>query len=217
MARIRLFRGILGAVLTAASLTAFSLAASAQGVVSEWKTVEAPPPPDLVAVKVDVPTTALMVMDFTQAACNPQGERPNPRCIAALPKIKQLLAEARTHHMYVIFTSGPTKAPNTKEVPPLDSEPMLAGPPNKFDGANELDKLLKDHGIKNLILMGTAPNGALLFTAYGAAVHGYKVIVPVDTMPGSSPYAEASSIWGVGHDPTVANASTLTTVDMITF
>lgn len=202
--------------MAAGLVAAFPWAASAQGVIGEWKTVELPPPPDLKAVKVDAPKTALLVMDFTQAACSPDGERSNPRCIAALPKIKSLLAAARAHHMLVIFTSGPNKLPNTKEAPPLPDEPMLSGLPNKFD-ETDLDKILKDHGITTVICMGTAPNGALLFTAYGAAARGYNVIVPVDTMPGSTPFAEASSIWGVGHDPTLATKSTLTSVDMIAF
>jgi len=216
MTRIQFFRSLAAAAMAAGFIAAFSPTVSAQGVVSEWKTVEFPPPPELKQVKVDVPKTALLVMDFTQAACSPDGDRVNPRCVAALPKIKSLLAVARAHHMLVIFTSGPNKLPNTKEAPPLPDEPMLSGFPNKFDDT-DLDKILKDHGITTVICMGTAPNGAVLFTAYGAAAHGYNVIVPVDTMPGSSPFAEASSIWGIGHDPTIATKSTLTSVDMITF
>jgi nicotinamidase-related amidase len=214
MTRSQLFRGVAVAAVTAVLFVLLSPAARAQGAVSEWKTIEPPPPPDLKAVKIDAPTTALLVMDFTQAACSPDGE--HPRCIAALPKIKDLVAKARAHKMFVLFTTGPTKAPNTKDVPALDSEQTITAPPNKFDGT-DLDKILKDHGITTIIAMGTAPNGAVLFTAYGAAVHGYKVIVPVDTMPGSSPYAEQNSIWGIGHDPIVGNMATLTSVEMISF
>lgn len=197
-------------------MVAFSPAAVAQGVVSEWKTVELPPAPELKPVKIDVQKTVLLVMDFTQEACSPQGEHPNPRCLAAIPKVKELVEKARAHHMLVIFSSGPNKRPNTKEVPPLETEQMIVGRPNKFD-ETDLDKTLKDHGITTVIATGTAPNGAVLFTAYGAAARGYQVIVPVDTMPGSSPYAELSSIWGIAHNPTVSTMSTLTSVDMISF
>jgi nicotinamidase-related amidase len=217
MTRIQVLRSVAVAAFTAVFIVAFSPAASAQGVVSEWKTVEAPPAPELKPVKVDVPKTALMVMDFTKAACTAGGERSNPRCLEAMPKIKELIDKARAHHMFVLFTTGPTAAPNAPDAAASDNEQTITGPPNKFDGTSDLDKILKDHGITTVIAMGTAPNGAVLFTSYGLAVHGYKVVVPVDTMPGSSPYAEASSIWGIGHDPTVANASTLTSVDMISF
>lgn len=216
MARTQLFRSVAVVAVAAGLIVAFSPAASAQGVVSEWKTVEVPPAPELKAVKVDVQKTALLVMDFTQMACSPSGDRPNPRCLNAMPKVKELVDKARAHHMLVIFTSNLSKSPSAKEMLPAQGEPMLAGPPNKFDGT-DLDKILKDKGITTVIAMGTAPNGAVIFTAYGAANHGYKVVVPIDTMPGSSAYAEQNSIWGIANDPTLGNMSTLTIVDMIAF
>ena len=93
---------------------------------------------------------------------------------------------------------------------------MVVGHADKFDGT-DLDKMLKDHGIKTVIATGTAPNGAVLFTSYGAASRGYKVIVPVDTMPGASPYAEQASVWNLANDPGLGNMTTLTTAGRISF
>jgi nicotinamidase-related amidase len=210
------FRRIVLACLTVTFASGFSLSASAQGVMGEWKSVEAPPPPKLNPVKVDVPKTALLVMDFNDGNCAPGAPHANPRCISAIPKVKQLLDEARTHHMLVIFTGYPHMSPIVKAIAPISGEPVLVAHADKFDGTN-LDTILKDHGITTIIATGTAANGAVLFTAFGAANLGYKVIVPVDTMPGMNGYAEQSSIWGLEHDPGMGNMTTLTSVDRIEF
>ena len=41
-----------------------------------------------------------------------------------------------------------------------------------------------------MIVVGTAANGAVLYTASGAALRGMNVIVPVDGMSAVDPYAE---------------------------
>jgi nicotinamidase-related amidase len=203
--------------LTAAAAGFFGLSHSVlgQGVVGEWNNVQAPPAPELKELKVDSQKTALLVMDFNAAICTAGGARVRERCVPAIPKVKKLLDEARAQHMLVIFTATPNMTPVT-DLAAMSGEAQIVGHANKFDGTN-LDSLLKDHGITSVILTGTAANGAVLFTAFGAADRGYKVIVPVDTMPGDSAYAEQSSIWGLQHDPGLGNMSTLTTADLIKF
>lgn len=186
-----------------------------QGVMNEWKTVEAPPPPALKTVTVDPHTTALLVMDFVDAMCSPGSSRANPRCVSAIPTVKKLLDEARAHHMLVIFTDFP-QSPVVKALAPQHGEPVLQTHADKFDGT-DLDKILKSHGITSVITTGTVANGAVLFTAFGAAGRGYKVIVPVDAIPGRSAYAEQSSIWGIANDPGLGRSSTLTSVARIKF
>jgi nicotinamidase-related amidase len=211
MARTQVFfRAAIAAVASLAAV-AFSPMALAQGVVGEWATVKSPPAPELKNVMVDPQKTALLVMDFNEGNCTP-----NPRCAAAIPKVKELLDKARASHALVIYTGYPNMKPYVKDVASMPGEQMLVGRANKFDGT-DLDKILKDHGITTVIATGTAPNGAVLFTAFGAAGLGYKVVVPVDTMPGSSTYAEQSSIWGIANDPGLGNMSTLTSVDKIMF
>ena len=197
-------------------IPSFSAVGQQLGILGEWKTVEVPPAPELKAVKIEPTKTVLLVMDFTQEACSADGAHPNPRCLAAIPKVKALLDKARAHKMLVVFSQGLTKRPGTKELAPIEGEQVLVARPNKFD-ETDLDKILKDKGITNVIVTGTAPNGAVLFTAYGAAARGYQVIAPVDTMPGASVWAEITSIWGISHNPTVGPASTLTSVDLIAF
>jgi nicotinamidase-related amidase len=202
-----------GAVAAAAILTtvAFAPMALAQGVVSEWTDVKPPPAPELKSVTIDAQKTALLVMDFNEGNCTP-----NPRCVAAIPNVKTLLDKARAHHVLVIYTGYPNMKPFVKDIASMPGEQMLSAHADKFAGT-DLDKTLKDHGITTVILTGTAPNGAVLFTAFGAADAGYKVVVPVDTMPGNSTFAELSSIWGIASDPGLGNMSTLTSVDKIMF
>jgi nicotinamidase-related amidase len=216
MRRALLFRSLAAAVIAAGLIVSFIPAAWVQGVVSDWKAVQPPPAPELKDVKVDPQKTALLVLDFNEAVCTSGGARARPRCIDAVPKVKQVLDEARAHHMLVIFTAFQNMSPIVKELTPRNGEPVLVGHADKFDGT-DMDKLLKDHGIITVIATGTAANGAVLFTCYGAASHGYKVVVPVDTMPGATAYAEQSSIWGIAHDPGMGNMTTLTSVDKITF
>ncbi len=47
-----------------------------------------------------------------------------------------------------------------------------------------LDKILKDKGIKTVIVVGSAANGAVLNTATSAFFHGYQTIVRSMACPG---------------------------------
>jgi nicotinamidase-related amidase len=202
-----------GLTLTAAvCVLASASMAEAQGVVSEWSTVTPPPAPVLNPVTVDPKTTALLVMDFVQTTCV---ATVRPRCVAAIPKVKELIDKARAAHAYVIYTGIPGMRAYVTEIAPLRDDPMIVGHADKFDGT-DLDKMLRDHGITTVVPTGTAGNGAVLFTSFGAAGRGYKVVVPVDTMPGESPYAEQNAAWGLQHDPGLAG-TVLTSADMLTF
>lgn len=201
---------------TAAVLLMLSPGAKAQGVVSEWKTVEAPPAPELKPVTVDPSKTALLVMDFNDALCTSGGENALPRCIAAIPSVKKLLDEARAHHMLVVFTGYPNMKPPVEALPRMKDDPMVMSHADKFIGT-DLDTILKNHNITTLITTGVVANGCVLFTTIGATNRGYKVIVPVDTMPGRSAYAEQSTIWQIANDGSIAQDTTLTSADKITF
>jgi nicotinamidase-related amidase len=200
------------AVVVGASFTsvAFSPMALAQGVVSEWTSVKPPPVPELKNITIDPMKTAILVVDFS-AGCTM-----NPRCVVAIPKVKELLDKARASHTLVVYTAYGNMKPlkDVQSIP--DVEQTVVGHANKF-ADTDLDKILKAHGITTVIAMGETPNGGPLFTCMGAASLGYKVIVPVDTIPGSSPYAEQMAIWAIANDPVVGNVSTLTSVDKIMF
>jgi len=72
-------------------------------------------------------------------------------------------------------------------------------------------------GIKTVIAAGTASNGAVLFTASGAAFRGMNVIIPVDGMSAVDAVAEYATVLDFQTAPLVSNKTTLTRSDMIKF
>lgn len=68
-----------------------------------------------------------------------------------------------------------------------------------------------------MIVTGTASNGAVLYTASGAALRGMNVIVPVDGMSAVDAYAELSAVYTLSNAPSVSAKTTLTRSDMIKF
>jgi nicotinamidase-related amidase len=200
------------AALTAAAWAA-ALPAQAANIVDEWASVKTPAPPALKTVTVDPKNTALLMLDFMTQNC---GQR--PRCMASIPTVKKLLDEARAHKVPVVYSiiANSTTADVIKDVAPLPGEPHVQAGPDKFF-KTDLEKVLKDKGITTVIVTGTAANGAVLFTAAGAALRGMNVIVPVDGMSSADAYADLSTAWTFTNAPSVSAKSTLTKVDMIKF
>jgi nicotinamidase-related amidase len=117
--------------------------------------------------------------------------------------------------VYSIIANS-TPADVIKDVAPLAGEPHVLGGPDKFLNT-DLDKILKDKGIKTVIVAGTASNGAVLYTASGAAFRGMNVIVPVDGMSAVDAIAEYSTTLEFMTAPQVSAKTTLTKSDMIKF
>jgi nicotinamidase-related amidase len=200
-------------IVAAAFLASFVVSAHAASIVDEWASVKAPAAPELKSVTVDPKTTALLMLDFMPANCGK-----NERCLATLPAMKKLLERARAAKMPVVYTliANTTAADVLKDVAPLADEPNVRSGPDKFVNT-DLDKILKDKGITTVITVGTASNGAVLFTAAGAVFRGMNVIVPIDGMSAINPYSELSTVFTFTAAPQVSAKSTLTRSDMIKF
>lgn len=185
----------------------------AQGVIDEWAHVQAPPPPPLVKVSPDARSTALLVLDLATQTCN---ATQRPRCIAMLPRAKALLAHARAKGMFVVYTLGvaSTTADILPEVAMQGGEPVVTSGPDKFVGT-DLDAILKAKGIKTVITIGAAAQGAVLHTAAGSAFRGYDVVVPVDGMASETSYAEQYTTWDLVNAPRLADRVKLTRIDWI--
>ena len=184
-----------------------------QTIIDEWNTVKVPPAPELKPVKIDPKVTALLMLDFNKQTCN--AER-RPRCIASIPKVQKLLTEARTKGVSVIHSvsAGAALADIAKELAPLPGEPVVSSGPDKFLGT-DLEKILKEKGIKTVIAVGTASHGAVLYTASGAALRGMQVIVPVDGVSAEITYAEQYTAWHLLNAPRISTLVTLTKIDLI--
>ena len=162
---------------------------------------------------VDPKTTALLMLDFMNQNC---GKR--PRCIATLPAMKKLLGEARAAKVLVVYSviAKTTPADVVKDLAPMADEPHVLSGPDKFLHT-DLEKILKDKNIKTVITVGTASNGAVLYTASGAIFRGMKAIVPVDGMSAVDAYADLSTVFTFTNAPRLSTEATLTRSDMIKF
>jgi len=214
--------GLLRTTLAMAGLAALvvtvmapSAPAQAQTIIDEWASVKAPAAPALKPVTVDPKTTALLMLDFMHQNCN---DKRRPRCVASLPTMKKLLAEARAHNVPVIYTVIAKTTPKDvwADVAPKGDEPWFLAGPDKFLGT-DLEKTLKAKGIKTVITVGTAAHGAVLYTASTAALLGYNVIVPVDGVSAENKYIEQYVAYNLTHAPRVSGKVTLTKSDMIKF
>lgn len=212
-----------------AAVFVYAAPAPAQTIIDEWSSIKAPPAPELKTVTVDPKTTALLVMDLIKQACN---EKVRPRCVASIPKIEKLIAEARAKGLLVVYTLFPSPSPSTfpnpvigdtlPAVAPKGNEPVVVSFVDKFilgDKDTGLEKLLKDKGITTVIAVGTAAHGAVLYTSSAASLRGFNVIVPVDGMSGTgeNPYTEQAVTHILMSAPIVSPKITLTRIDMMKF
>lgn len=201
------------AFVTAAALAILALPARAGDIVDEWASVKMPAPPALKPVTVDARTTALLMLDFMNQNC---GQR--PRCLASIPAMKKLLEEARAKNVTVVYSliANTTTADVIKDVAPRPDDVSVRAGPDKFF-KTDLEKILSDKGITTVITVGTAANGAVLFTANSAAMRGLNVVVPIDGMSAVDPFVELYSAVHMATAPTLSARATLTRSDMIKF
>ena len=226
MFRVRVRDRLAVAALAVALI--YAVPATAQTIIDEWPSVKVPPAPELKSVTLDPKTTALLVMDLIKQACN---ENARPRCIASIPKVAKLIAAARASGATVIYTIFPSPRPDIPapvigdtlpQVAPKGDEPVITSFVDKFILGNKdtgLEKILKDKGITTIIAVGTAANGAVLYTSSAASLRGFNVVVPVDGMSGTGQivYDEQAVAYTLTHAPIVSPKITLTSVDMIKF
>jgi nicotinamidase-related amidase len=207
---------ILWSAIAVAAATAVALTAPARAadIIAEWGNVKAPSPPPVKPVTVDAKTTALLLLDFLPSYyCSN-----DPRCVATLPAMKKLLADARAHGATVVYSIAGkfTAADIAKDVAPQSGEPVVKSHADKFLHT-DLEKILKDKGIQTVIVNGTAANGAVLYTGSAAALRGMKVIIPVDGLSSKDLYAEQLTVWQLAHGPGFGKQITITKSDIVKF
>ena len=188
--------------------------ARAGDIVADWASVKLPPSPPLKAVKVDAGATALLLLDFDTKTCNAEKR---PRCFVTLPGVAALLANARSHGLMVAYSTVMTGS--VADVPPglaaHAGDPVVRAGVDKFFGTDLADAL-KARNVSTVIVTGTSAHGAALYTASGAALRGFNVIVPVDGMSAEDPFAELAAAWILANaPPSVSSHVTLTRMDMI--
>jgi nicotinamidase-related amidase len=192
-------------------------AAQAQTLIEEWDQAKFPPAPALKPAKIVPAETALLVMDFTKQTCTPERRK---RCADSVPKVVKLVTEARSKGTLIIYSVAvPNSVPADilPELKPAAGEQVLPPlGPDKFINS-ELEKTLKDKGIKTVVAMGTQAQTSVLHTGATAALKGFKVIVPVDGMSADNVFPEAYTAWHLSTAARISANVTLTKFDMIGF
>ncbi len=190
-----------GGALTVATVSAavVLIAISSGSLAAEPKIPAIQPS---VPVTVNPATTAYLVLDDSSAVCTE-----NPHCVATLPAAAHLLAKARAADALVVFSK--TINPGDRVLPqvaPRGGEQTVAARANKFFGT-DLDHILRSHGIKTAVMVGTKTNGAILYTAYAANARGYTVVVATDGVSADSDYIQRYSLFQLLNQPGFPNAA----------
>jgi nicotinamidase-related amidase len=187
-------------------------------ITREWTSVKLPPAPELKPVTVDPKTTALLVLDMMKSNC---GAR--PRCLATVANVKKLIDAARAANMMVVHNltgAGNIADLVDQSLAPRADESRIkgAGGSDKFVNSN-LDQMLKEKGIKTVIVTGTSAQGAVATTTNGAAQRGYKSVVPVDGMSAEDAFNELYAVYHLakGGPVNLTNNATVTRSDLIKF
>lgn len=192
-------------------------AAHAQTVIDDWYQAKLPAPPPLKPVTLVADETALLVMDFTVQTCTPERRK---RCADTVPRVAQFVARARAKGALIIYSvavPGSVAGDVLKELAPVVGEQVLPPlGPDKFINS-DLDKTLKDMGIRTVVAMGTQAQTSVLHTGGAAALRGFKVVVPIDAMSADDLFPEVYTVWHLANAARIANQVTLTRLDMIGF
>ena len=125
--------------------------------------MKAPPAPALKAVTADPKSTALLLLDFLPSYyCSD-----DPRCVASLPAMKSLLANARLHDVTVIYSvAGKFEAKDVlSDVAPIG--PSRWSSPRLINSSIPISRKSSRRRIQTVIVAGTAANGAVLYTGSG--------------------------------------------------
>jgi nicotinamidase-related amidase len=207
-------RMIQGCAVTVAAGLLLAMPVAAQSVLDEWATVKAPPPPAIKPVTLDPKKSVYMVLDFRLEACTMETR---PRCAKSLPHVEKLLKDARAKGMLVVHTL--TTNSKVESIPavlkPLPGEQVIAVAMDKMSAPGLADSF-KAKGIDTVLISGTSGNNAVMNTAVGAVLRGFKAIVPVDTMPSEGAFQEQFAVWQIGNGSTLREEATLTRSDMVT-
>lgn len=177
--------------------------------------------PAPVAVEIPVKGAALLVLDITNAVCDTR-----PSCVASVPKIANLVKKARDAKIPVIYSLTTAAGSVVRaEVAPQAGDASVTGRADKFFGTT-LEQILKDKAVENAVVVGSAANGAVLYTTFQLNLRGYTVVVAQDGISAEPEFPTTLTRWQLLNQPGFTNADnkplskgmvTLSTTDLITF
>lgn len=144
---------------------------------------------------------ALVIVDMLEDFVH--GALANPRALAILPPLRELLAHARRESWVRVFANdaheagdpelaiwgehamaGTPGAQVVSELAPAPGPLELVVPKRAygaFDGT-DLDERLRELGVDEVVLAGQHAHICIRHSAYGALIHGYRITVPRDAV-----------------------------------
>lgn len=157
--------------------------------------------------------SALLIIDIQNDFASPSGRLYVHGVEKIIQPIKRLLSSARRAGVTVIYTQdwhirddpefkiwgehaveGTWGAEIIEELKPVEGEITVKKPSYDAFYSTSLDHILRSRDIKTLILTGLLGNVCVLCTAIGAAMRGYKLIVPVDAIFAIHEFDHVSSL-----------------------
>lgn len=151
--------------------------------------------PKPTAISLPVNETAIVVLDLS-ARC----QDPREVCSKLMKPLGNFLERARARSVPIVYTvSAHMRGTPMQEVAsPLkrrDTEPVIY--PDAFDKffGGELQSFLSERHVRNLVVVGSLTNVAVLYTSSAAGrVYGYEVILPLDGVNALSKYEHEYAI-----------------------
>jgi len=185
-------------------------------------TLQMPALPDPVRVTLNSKTTALLVLDFVERICNSQ-----PKCKnQMLPAMTPFMAQVRKAGLVVAYgTRDQNMSKWLPEVAPAPGDIKIVNTAQDRFYNTSLDKELKAKGTSTIVMVGWKVSGSVAYTSVGATVHGYTVVIPVDTTAASTDYETTIGFYQIlnggnanlKNEPLKPQSTTLSRTDMITF
>ena len=185
-------------------------------------TLQMPATPEPARVTLDPKTTALIMLDYVEDICAIQPSCKNQMLPAMVPFMERIRKAG------LVIAYGTREQNMThwlKEVAPQAGDYKVINTAQDRFFRTDLDKILKEKGIKTLILVGWKISGSVTYTSVAAMAHGYTVVIPMDTTSAGSPYETTIGFYNVlnSGNANLANevlkprAVTLTRTDLVTF
>lgn len=157
--------------------------------------------------------TALVVVDMQNDFARKGGSLFVPEAAGTVGAIRRLLGRARAKGVLTVFTQDwhrpddaefriwPVHAvegtPGAEVIRPLGvREDEVRVRKLRYDAfyGTSLDHLLRLHGVRDVVVVGTVSNICVLHTAGKAALHGYRVAVAEDGISSLAPFDQALAL-----------------------
>src|SRR5437879_2310668 len=137
-----------------------------------------------------------------------------------------IVKKARDAKVPVIYSQTATAGSTyIADIAPQPGDAAVTGRADKFYGTN-LEQTLKDKAVETAVVVGSAANGAVLYTTFGLGLRGITVVVAQDGISGDPEFTETLTRWQLLNQPGFANVNnspldkghvTMSTTDRITF